>query len=517
MGAFFIYILKSTVCLTLFYLFYKLLLSRDTFHRFNRIALLSLIVLSVLIPFCQLTVQEPILAQYPVIDLDSLWMLATLSIDENAMKTPLWAKLIVGGYFVGCLSFVCQFIYSARHILRIINQGKVKKTGKNIRLVVVDRSIHPFSWMNYIVISQKDLNESGSAILSHEWGHIKAYHSIDVLVTEICVIFHWFNPAAWLLKRELQHIHEYEADENVITQGIDAKKYQLLLIKKAVGSQRFTSMANSFNHSSLKKRIAMMLKRKSNPWARLKYFYVLPLAAMAVAAFARPEISRELEQISSIKISELVPVKEMIEAKSLSHSNDSIKIEPPVSVDISQVVEHIAEIDFSEFDFDFAIPNIEIEELQQKITQLQKQMDVDVQVEIEKVMGDMLTQQEINAIVSAELEKHQAEIAKAIALNQQEIDAIVAIELEKHKEEIEKAGRYVEEHKEEIKKAQTTTMNSDIENVLYYIDDIESTREYIHELDTAKIERIQIYKGEDAVSRYGEKASNGVVLVYTKK
>ena len=144
----------------------------------------------------------------------------------------------------------------------------------------------------------KRQEESGEEILTHEMAHIRARHSVDMLICSFCVILQWFNHAVWLLKQELENIHEYEADESVINHGIDAKHYQLFLIKKAVGSQRFTSMANRFNHSKLKKRITMMLKRKSNPWARLKYLYVLPLTAVAVVAFARPEISRELGTVS---------------------------------------------------------------------------------------------------------------------------------------------------------------------------------------------------------------------------
>ena len=115
--------------------------------------------------------------------------------------------------------------------------------------------------MKFVVISEKDLKENGEEILTHEYAHIRKRHSIDLLIADICIFFQWFNPASWLLKQELQNIHEFEADESVIAQGIDAKKYQLLLIKKAVGT-RLYSMANSFNHSSLKKRITMMLKKE---------------------------------------------------------------------------------------------------------------------------------------------------------------------------------------------------------------------------------------------------------------
>ena len=150
------------------------------------------------------------------------------------------------------------------------------------------------------------MEESGAEILAHEQAHIRAYHSLDMWFAGCCAVLHWFNPAVWLLKQELQNVHEYEADESVIAHGVDAKHYQLLLIKKAVGAQRFTSMANSFDHSKLKKRITMMLKQKSNPWARLKFLYVLPLAAVAVAAFARPEISRRLENISEVEFAEVL-------------------------------------------------------------------------------------------------------------------------------------------------------------------------------------------------------------------
>ena len=185
--------------------------------------------------------------------------------------------------------------------------------------MVHNQEIAPFSWMNYIVISRKDLEENGREILIHEMAHIHHRHSVDLLVADICIFFQWFNPGAWLLKQELQNIHEYEADETVINEGVNAKEYQLLLIKKAVGT-RLYSMANSFNHSKLKKRITMMLKEKSNPWARLKYLYVLPLAAIAVTAFARPEISEKMEEISAVKVNDLA---EIVQEKVLQ---DTVKV-----------------------------------------------------------------------------------------------------------------------------------------------------------------------------------------------
>ena len=314
MGIFFVYILKSSVCLTMFYLFYKLLLSRDTFHRFNRIALLSLIMLSVIIPFCEITLEETTVIQRPVMDLENLLAAVSMRTSTESASQSVWLRVMVIAYILGGILTLCQFAYSFYALFWLMRQGTPKLVD-GIHLILTDQSVAPFSWMRTIVISRKDFEESGIEIMTHEMAHVKARHSIDLLISEVCILFHWFNPSAWLLRQELQNIHEYEADESVLNQGVDAKKYQLLLIKKAVGAQRFTSMANSFNHSSLKKRIAMMLKQKSSPWARLKYLYVLPLAALTVVVFARPEISHELEKISSVKISEIISVQEKKEPK----------------------------------------------------------------------------------------------------------------------------------------------------------------------------------------------------------
>ena len=303
MGVFFIYILKSSVCLVLFYLFFRLLLSKETFHRFNRMALLGVLFFSLLIPCIEVTTRHQVEVQQAVLSIEQLLLMAELEATPAnvgaVQETPTisWVQIVLLVYLAGILFLVCRNIYSLICLFRLVHSGKHEKLEKGVTLVVHNQEIAPFSWMKYIVISRKDLEENGREILIHEMAHIHHRHSVDLLVADICIFFQWFNPGAWLLKQELQNIHEYEADETVINEGVNAKEYQLLLIKKAVGT-RLYSMANSFNHSKLKKRITMMLKEKSNPWARLKYLYILPVAAIAVTAFARPEISETAEEIS---------------------------------------------------------------------------------------------------------------------------------------------------------------------------------------------------------------------------
>ena len=315
MGIFLVYILKSAACLAVFYLFYKLLMSRDTFHRFNRFALLGLLVLSSVLPLVEVSVNRPAPVHETMLTLEQLLLLADVQAEGEVVSQPttaLWVRVALMVYLVGIVFFAIRNLWSLGRLAVLLRYGRLEQLAdwlpgrtENVRLVVHNRDIAPFSWMRYIVLSRKDLEENGREILIHELAHIRNHHSWDLLLADLCIFVQWFNPAAWLLKQELQTIHEYEADDTVLREGVDAKKYQMLLIKKAVGT-RLYSMANSFNHSSLKKRITMMLKEKSNPWARVKYLYVLPLAALAVSAFARPEVSAVADELSSAKVNDLV-------------------------------------------------------------------------------------------------------------------------------------------------------------------------------------------------------------------
>ena len=332
MGTFFVYILKTSICLTGFYLFYRLLLSKETFHRFNRVALLGILLLSLLIPFCEITVPKESEVQQTLVTIEQILTLADhvpqTEVQALPSSMPLWLPVLLCIYLLGILFFLGRNLYSLSHMLQLLHGGRQEKLEKGITLIIHDKNIAPFSWMKYVVISEKDLQENGKEILIHEMAHVHNRHSIDLLISDICIIFQWFNPTSWLLKQELQNIHEYEADETVIRQGVNAKQYQLLLIKKAVGT-RLYSMANSFNHSKLKKRITMMLKEKSSPWARMKYLYVLPVAAITLTAFAHPEISNELNEISTIKVNDITSI---LDAKGVNNSLTAVDTAQKIAI-----------------------------------------------------------------------------------------------------------------------------------------------------------------------------------------
>ena len=276
MGALLLYILKSTICLILFYLGFKALLSNDTFFRFNRWVLLGGIGICMLLPVIKIQTSEPLLIQQPIIHLEK--MIAgeeTVAIhlpDNNSGVdiTPVtgparmidWGQIIALLYWAGVVFCLMTTLLSFRKMFVLIRSGRKLQQGR-YTLIIVPSCVSPFSWGRYIILSEEDYEKYPDEILTHEMMHLKSHHSIDLLFMECILWLHWFNPAIWLLKRELKDIHEYQADKGVLTLGIDATKYQLLLVKKAVGSSLYT-LANSFNHSKIKKRITMMLKKKSN-------------------------------------------------------------------------------------------------------------------------------------------------------------------------------------------------------------------------------------------------------------
>lgn len=307
MGMFFIYSIKVAICLVAFYLFYKLLLSRDTFHAFNRATLLLLMLLSLVLPFVSLSIDEPTVVNNGMVQVEQLLVAGVTGEDIQPASLTL-VQVLFMVYMVGVVVSVGREIVSLAGLYKLISGRDHVTIDNGIRIIVIDGDMAPFSWFNNIVISRSDYESGRREILIHEMAHISHHHSLDILLCNVLLIFQWFNPAVWLLRRELRNIHEYEADEAVLASGANAAEYQLLLIRKAVGERLF-SMANNLNHNSLKKRITMMLTKRSNPWNRVKVLLTVPVAAVAVVAFATPKaesLSREIEHESDAIVSSVV-------------------------------------------------------------------------------------------------------------------------------------------------------------------------------------------------------------------
>ena len=283
------------------FLAYHFLLARDNQHRFNRGVILIIYGISFL--------TLPIISLYNRIIKDYFGSVQSISFDDNAISIPfagtsqpLWSRVLVWLFVLGMIAVFLRTIIIWIRILRIIHSGTKIKRARYTLVITENDRYAPFSWIRYIIIHKNDYESKDSAIITHELNHIASKHWIDLLIAQSVCIINWFNPAAWLMQESLMLVHEYQSDLAVIRNGRNPQEYQMLLIKKAVGS-RFPSLANSLNHSKLKKRITMMYKEKSCARQKYKALALVPMLALALGLSSIPSVRAAVSTISSSSIS----------------------------------------------------------------------------------------------------------------------------------------------------------------------------------------------------------------------
>ena len=295
------YDLKVAALISTFYLFYMLLLARETTHKLNRVVLLLGIVLSAVLPLCIVT-----LHQSAVIDNNQQTMTIahtvstpTAEVSEQAFDWTIPLTVVLLSGTLARLAFLTQ---SYRRLHRMIRHGERHTLPSGIRVCVVDAPIAPFSWMHTVVLSRTDWQSQPTLILAHEEAHVRHRHSYDIVVVEMLTALQWFNPVVWFLRQELRILHEYEADASVLSSGFDESQYIHLLMQQATGIQacalvRSTLVAcfskNGIHTPKTKKRILMMLKPRSRRTAWLKALYIVPIVLVSLAMTARTVVDYE--------------------------------------------------------------------------------------------------------------------------------------------------------------------------------------------------------------------------------
>ena len=278
MSPFLLYILRAGLYLSLLHAFYLLVMRRTTFFRLNRVLLLLGSYLCLLLPLIRLRSVGPaaVIASGPTV----VAVGGGESVAAASTAFPWW-ECLLAVYAAGVLLTLVSFLVSSWKMGRLIRKGELSER-EGCRLVLLEQDIPSFSWGRCVVMSRKDLAENPT-IFTHERMHVQCRHSLDLLLFLPFQLFFWWNPLVWITREELRLLHEYEADEGVLQKGIDATQYQLLLVRKAVGEQRFT-LANGFQHAKLKNRIAMMFKPTSSAWMRWSYLALIPVLAMVMFA-----------------------------------------------------------------------------------------------------------------------------------------------------------------------------------------------------------------------------------------
>ncbi len=297
MGAITAYAMSVAIVLAVEYIIYKCLLANATFYRFNRLVILMCYVVALLAPLVRpaaggLNTGVAGNQQFAVGDIVAT---VTDTFQEPVSDVWLWIPL---AYFAGAAVMAAVAIVSYARMLSVIRKGEKRKLDGAV-LVVAPVKVSPFSWGKYLVVSAEDA--SNRLIIDHELSHIRSAHSLDLIFAQIFMIFNWFNPAAYLMRTELRAAHEYDVDARMLRSGVDAREYQMLLIRKTVGPG-FQSIANSLNHSQLKNRLTMMLKSRSKSVRRLCAAALLPAAVLAVAMTDFPAVASTIANVAAVSL-----------------------------------------------------------------------------------------------------------------------------------------------------------------------------------------------------------------------
>lgn len=317
------YFIKVNVAIALFYLFYRLFFAGDTFWKTRRYYLLFSVILSFVYPFFSienwLQNQEPI--QKLLVNYATLPEITVIQNQQSSMFTI--ENMMLATYAMVVLFLLIRLLIQLSSILIIRDKGRFK-TVQGTRIISVEKEITPFSFFGSIYICTELHNEMEmKQILTHELTHVRQGHSYDVLLSEmICIIF-WFNPATWLLKREIRQNLEFLADNKVIESGFDSKTYQYHLLQLSYQTPEI-KLANKFNVSPLKKRIIMMNQKKSAKASLLKYSLIVPLAlALVLSSNAQTVVNKAKKALATKEVvTEQKTVKafpkKMVETKQLT-------------------------------------------------------------------------------------------------------------------------------------------------------------------------------------------------------
>ena len=509
------YDLKVAVLLAVFYMFYRLMLARETFHRVNRIVLLLTAVTSYVLPLCVITIHETVVMQRAA-------HVAVGSFQVDMMNeepaTPLWQIILPILFIIGMMATLVHTLSSLFRIIRIIRHSEqYPQTDGTTICVTGNASLTPFSWMHYIVMNRSDYETYDAAILAHERGHIRLHHSWDLLFVDTLTALQWFNPAMWMLRSDLRAVHEYEADAAVLSQGINARQYQYLLITKAAGIGGY-SLANGISHSTLKNRINMMLHTKSDRSRLLKLLALLPIVGIALAVNAEKVVDVRYDEPQ--KQNTKKKVKGVAEKKAdTSETNTAVGTFEPVQGDVFDVVEEMPQYPGGpQALFKFLGENVQYPAEAEKAG-IQGRVIATFVVEKDGSISQPTIVKSVDPLLDAEAIRVISAMPNWIPGKQNgkvvrvKYTVPLSFNLDGGGEEVDRLcredGTIVEI---DIEKGDTT-----IAKPLFIVDGKVMDGRKVYAINPKTIERYYMQNGQEAIDKYGDKAKDGVILITLKK
>ncbi|MDR1516658.1 MAG: hypothetical protein LBS52_00915 [Dysgonamonadaceae bacterium] len=470
MENFLFYLLRASVCMVLFYGFYKLFLSRTTFYAANRLLLTLILLMVVALPLfryrllLQSEAEEIIWVLQPV-ETAPAEAMPTFAL-AKAVEIP-WVQVLAVIYLVGLMFVIVRYVCGVCRIRRIIASAERRPLAGKLDLCISDKLIAPFSWMRQIVLSRADFVAESDGIINHEKSHALQKHSWDRLLSDVFACFFWFNPFSWLLRREIQSVHEFQADEYVLKQGVNAKQYQLLLIRKSVGEHTF-ALANNFLQRDLQKRIKMMIKNKTNPKRQMAYLALLPVILLGITLLSVPKLN------AKEKLEENLPTEKEIAP------SDTV---PPVKIRTTEDPPLLI------------IDGKEVDGL--KLEELDPQQIESISILKDKARTELYGEKGKNGVVLISTKNGNLET-----------DTLI---LKGKKQKVEKV-----KFTPPLPPPPPILKTLGTSKSLIILDGKEISNEEAQKLSPEQIESISVLKDKTRTELYGEKGKNGVILISTK-
>ena len=534
------YDLKVAALIAVFYMFYRLMLSRETFHRVNRIVLLTTAVASFVLPLCVITLHETItMDPVPTVAADLQSAALEYQDLQSEPQIPLWQIVLLTFFILGMVATLAHTLWSLFRILKLIRNSEQHPQQDGTCICVTGNAdLSPFSWMHYIVMNRSDYEAADTAILAHERGHIRLRHSWDLLLVDTLTALQWFNPAIWMLRQDLRAIHEYEADGEVLSLGINARQYQYLLITKAASIGGY-SLANGISHSTLKNRIHMMLHKKSSSRRLLKLIALVPIVGIALALNAETVTDVVYTNDTAKEL-----VKSEFKADTIQTPN------PPLSNDGAasfKTLPYIIEGEEADGDAKDKVYDV-VEEMPQFPGGIGKMMEyLAVNLRYPKEAEEKGLQGRViaNFVIEPDGSITNAKVVKPLdpALDAEalrlvngmpkwtpgkqdgvpmrvkytipitfRLDNGPAIPALKEKPANQGPEVVAMAHRSETAKSGTQE-----EQPLVFVDNKEVPFEQLGKIDPKTIDHMDVLKGKSGTEKYGAKGKNGVVLITTKK
>lgn len=341
-----LYLVKSLLISGLIFCFYSLFLKKEPFHQLNRVFLIIGAFLAIIIPLIDFNFSENIAPFSEEVNT----LFSEISVTHTAVSNSFpiefsLRNLIVLVYIIISLILLFKLAFQFVLLKNIYKKSRVEII-ESIKVVETFKEYPPFSFFNFIFICSKGLSsEERERIILHEKIHIKQFHSIDLLFFDILLIFFWFNPFLWLIKKSLKSIHEFIADSAILNSGCNSIEYQDLILKETFGIYDI-SFINRLNYSLTKRRFAMMSNLKPRDFAFFKYVAILPIMLTLMLVFnsytsisseqtaeqkkqKEKELKNKQIEKSTNKVEKNLDFQELDEAPSLDFNELSKKIVYP--------------------------------------------------------------------------------------------------------------------------------------------------------------------------------------------